>query len=143
MLLTERDKFVQELGGMPFDMIAAIESRGFFFGAALAQRMQLPFIPVRKAGKLPGDTLSYSYDLEYGSATLEMQKLEQLNGKRVLVHDDLLATGGTAAATAELIQGQGASVGAFSFLISLDFLKGQNKLVPYCKNIFSLVSYEE
>ena len=103
--------------------------------------MNIPFILVRKSGKLPYKTISYKYDLEYGSATVEMQVDEIKPGWNVLIHDDLLATGGTAAAAAELIQMQKGNVAGFAFVVELDFLKGKEKLSPYSPNIVSLVNY--
>ena len=117
-----------------FDAICAIESRGFFMGILMAQKLRLPLFMVRKAGKLPGEVVSYKYDLEYGSSTLELQKGTVKPGWRVMVHDDILATGGTAAAAAELIQMEGGSVSCFSFINSLK-LGGEEKLSKYSKNI--------
>lgn len=108
--------------------VAAIEARGFIFGALLAHAIQVPFIPVRKSGKLPFKTLSYDYSLEYGKATIEMHVDAIEKGCRVLVHDDLLATGGTATATGELIKMLGGQIIGFSFLINLGFLPGKKKL---------------
>ena len=100
--------------------------------------MEIPFIPIRKVGKLPGETLRYKYDLEYGSAEVEIHKSDIKKGWNVIVHDDLLATGGTACAAAELVQDLGAKVTAFTFVISLDFLNGIQKLEQYSKDIVSL-----
>jgi adenine phosphoribosyltransferase len=111
-----------------YDAIIGIESRGFIFGSLLAYELEIPFIPVRKAGKLPFHTLSESYDLEYGKATIEIHQDALKPGSRVLIHDDLLATGGTAAAAARLVRKLGANPVAFSFLINLSFLKGDNIL---------------
>ena len=122
------------------DAVVGIESRGFFFGMAVAQKLQIPFIPIRKKGKLPFDTYTESYDLEYGSATIEMHKDALQPNWRVLIHDDILATGGTAEAAAKLV-GQTASVGGFSFLMDLTFLNGINKLLPFDVQIHSLVAY--
>lgn len=121
--------------------IVGVESRGFLFGMLIAQHLNIPFIPVRKAGKLPYHTVSWSYDLEYGSATIEMHADAIKPNWKVIVHDDLLATGGTAAAAAELIISQGATVEGFSFLVELSFLNGQNALSKYCTEIKSLVTY--
>ncbi|MCC7503285.1 MAG: adenine phosphoribosyltransferase [Flavobacteriales bacterium] len=123
------------------DSIAGIESRGFLYGMPLALRLGVPFITVRKKGKLPYKTVSYKYDLEYGSAEIEMHIDSVKPGMRVLVHDDLLATGGTAAAAAELIRMQGGTVAAFSFLIELSFLNGVERLRPYNADIIRLVTY--
>ncbi len=121
--------------------IAGIESRGFLFGYPLAIRLGLPFVLIRKKGKLPYEKLSYSYDLEYGSATIEIHTDAIEKGDKVLIHDDLLATGGSASAAAELIQQCGGKVEAFNFLVSLDFLKGTDKLKKYTNNISKLASY--
>ena len=101
----------------------------------------MPFIPARKPGKLPYKTVSYSYNLEYGSATIEMHTDAIQKGWNVLVHDDLLATGGTACAAAELIQMQGGIVSGFAFIVGLDFLNGHAQLKKYSKEIISLVNY--
>lgn len=110
------------------DAVAACEARGFIFGSILAMELGCPFIPVRKAGKLPYKTLKQDYALEYGHATLEMHVDAVQTGWNVLVHDDVLATGGTAAATAYLIQRAGGNVLGFSFIINLSFLLGEEKL---------------
>lgn len=120
---------VQEFKSQQFDAIVGIESRGFIFGSLLAYELELPFVPVRKAGKLPFHTLSESYDLEYGQATIEIHEDALKPGSKVLIHDDLLATGGTAAAAARLVKKLGAKEVAFSFLINLTFLKGDNILL--------------
>ncbi len=133
--------FREALQAVPIDAIAGIESRGFLFGMPLALKLGVPFITVRKKGKLPYRTVSYKYDLEYGSAEIEMHVDSVKPGMRVLVHDDLLATGGTAAAAAELVRMQGGEVVAFSFLIELSFLKGVGKLRPYNAEIIRLVTY--
>ena len=121
--------------------IVGIESRGFLFGFLLANKIEIPFIPIRKVGKLPGETLKYKYDLEYGSAEMEIHKNDIKNDWHILVHDDLLATGGTACASAELIQRLGAKVAGFAFVVSLDFLKGKEKLKQYSNHIISLKDY--
>lgn len=123
------------------DAIAGIESRGFLFGMPLALKLGVPFVTVRKKGKLPYRTVSHKYDLEYGSAEIEMHEGVLFPGMRVHVHDDLLATGGTAAASAELIRSQGAKVAGFSFLIELSFLGGADRLKPYSPDIIRLVTY--
>lgn len=108
--------------------IAAVESRGFLFGAPLALEMNIPLVVVRKPGKLPRKTVSVSYDLEYGQDTLHIHEGVIGAGDRVLVMDDVLATGGTAAATGDLVEKCGATVAGFAFLIELDFLHGRQKL---------------
>lgn len=121
--------------------IAGIESRGFLFGYPLAIRLGLPFVLIRKAGKLPYHKISHSYDLEYGSATIELHTDAITNGDKVLIHDDLLATGGSAGAAAELIQKCGGEVAGFSFLVGLEFLNGEKKLANYSDNITTLARY--
>ena len=135
------DTFIVQLDELELDAIVGIESRGFLFGFLLANKMGIPFIPIRKAGKLPGETLKYKYDLEYGSAEVEIHKNDIKNDWHILVHDDLLATGGTACASAELIQRLGAKVAGFAFIVSLDFLKGKEKLKQYSNHIISLKDY--
>jgi len=110
------------------DAIAAVEARGFIFGSILAQAMQCAFIPMRKSGKLPFKTLVQEYALEYGTASVEVHVDAIEKGWNVLVHDDLLATGGTAGAAANLIKKLGGNVAGFSFLINLSFLPGEENL---------------
>ena len=135
------DSFIQRLKGKKFDAIVGIESRGFLFGFYLANKMGIPFVPIRKVGKLPGETLKYKYDLEYGSAEVEVHKSDIKKGWNVVVHDDLLATGGTACAAAELVSELGAKVFAFTFVISLDFLNGNERLKKYSEKIITLKRY--
>jgi len=135
------DAFIAELSGIKVDAIVGVESRGFLFGFLLANKMGVPFIPIRKVGKLPGETLRFKYDLEYGSAEVEVHKSDINQGWNVLVHDDLLATGGTACAASELIQQLGAKVAGFAFVIALDFLNGKEQLQQYSQNIISLKKY--
>jgi|TARA_B110000116_G_C16796769_1_gene567292 adenine phosphoribosyltransferase len=135
------EAFINQLDGIKLDAIVGIESRGFLFGFLLANKMGVPFIPIRKVGKLPGETLKYKYDLEYGSAEVEVHKSDIHTQWNVLVHDDLLATGGTACAAAELIQRLGAKVAGFAFVVSLDFLNGKEKLKEYSDHIISLKDY--
>lgn len=123
------------------DVIVGIESRGFIWGNSLAQELGIPFVPVRKKGKLPAETFSYKYDLEYGSAELEIHRDGIKKGQRVLIHDDLLATGGTAVAAAELVKISGGEVAGFSFLVELGFLNGVERLNKYEAEIHSLVTY--
>lgn len=127
--------------GEVIDAICAIESRGFFIGILIAQKLNIPLFPVRKAGKLPAQTKAYTYNLEYGTATLEIHTGVVKPDWRIMVHDDLLATGGTAMAAAELIKAEGGTVAGFSFLVELDFLNGKDKILPYSSNIVSLVNY--
>jgi adenine phosphoribosyltransferase len=133
--------FVDALHSQRIDAIAGIESRGFLFGMPLAMKLGVPFVTVRKKGKLPWKTVSHKYDLEYGSAEVEMHVDAVRPGMRVLVHDDLLATGGTAAAAAELIRMQSGIVAGFSFLIELSFLLGVERLRNYNAEIIRLVTY--
>lgn len=135
------DEFVVRLQGVSFDVIAGIESRGFLFGLMLANRLNIPFIPIRKEGKLPAKTTKKSYALEYGFATIEIHTDAFEAGTKVLLHDDLLATGGTVVAASELIQQLGGTIAAYSFVISLDFLQGRERLTPYSDQLVSLVSY--
>jgi adenine phosphoribosyltransferase len=111
------------------DAVAAIEARGFIFGSILAQELNCKFVPIRKAGKLPFESRRQEYSLEYGTAAIEMHIDAVAPGWRVLVHDDLLATGGTATAAGELVQGLGAEVAGFSFIINLSFLPGEQNIV--------------
>jgi adenine phosphoribosyltransferase len=104
------------------DAIAAIESRGFWFGTLIAQHLGVPFIPLRKKGKLPAETDQIHYDLEYGQASIEIHKGHVQKGWKVMIHDDLLATGGTALAAAQLLERQGAKIHSFNFLVHLSFL---------------------
>ena len=110
------------------DKVVAIESRGFILGAVLADRLGAGFVPVRKKGKLPGGKIAHTYDLEYGTDSLEMHEDAVANGQRVLIVDDLLATGGTARATTELVTGLGGQVHALAFLIELVALNGRKRL---------------
>ena len=135
------DAFIERLKGKKIDAIIGVESRGFLFGLMLANKMGIPFVPIRKVGKLPGETLKFKYDLEYGSSEVEVHKSDIQKGWDVVIHDDLLATGGTACAASELIQQLGAKVAAFAFVISLDFLNGNEKLEKYSKEIISLKRY--
>ncbi len=135
------DTFINRLKGKKVDAIVGVESRGFLFGFLLANKMGIPFIPIRKSGKLPGETLRCKYDLEYGSAEVEVHKSDIKKGWNILIHDDLLATGGTAVAASKLIQMLGANVAGYAFLISLKKLNGDKKLSKFSENIISLVNY--
>ncbi len=135
------DTFINRLKGKKVDAIVGVESRGFLFGFLLANKMGIPFIPIRKSGKLPGETLRCKYDLEYGSAEVEVHKSDIKKGWNILIHDDLLATGGTAVAASKLIQMLGANVAGYAFLISLKKLNGDKKLSKFSDNIISLVNY--
>lgn len=131
----------EQLSGLEIDVVAGIESRGFLFGMALANLLGVPFVPVRKAGKLPYKTIQQSYDLEYGTATLELHEDAILPGQRVLIHDDLLATGGTVVAASRLIEKLGAVVTGYSFIIALDFLNGKERLKEFSSHNHALASY--
>lgn len=133
------DEFVKQFAGKSIDAIAGIESRGFLFGYALALEMGIPFIPIRKSGKLPWKTVGIDYALEYGTARIEMHADAVEPGMNVMIHDDLLATGGTASAAAQLIQMQRGKVAAFSFVVELDFLNGREVLTQYSGEIISLL----
>lgn len=122
------------------DMVAAIESRGFIFGGALADRMAAGFVPVRKLGKLPYETVKKDYTLEYGYATLEMHKDAVQPGQKVLIVDDLIATGGTLLATCGLVEKLGGEVSGIAVLIELSFLKGREKFSKY--DFHSIIQYE-
>jgi adenine phosphoribosyltransferase len=126
--------------GKEIDLVLGMEARGFIFGPALAYRLNAGFVPVRKPGKLPAETEKVSYDLEYGSNSLEMHKDAIRTGQRVLIVDDLLATGGTAVATAQLASGLGAQIAGLAFVVELDFLRGREKLGKY--DVFSLLHYD-
>lgn len=121
--------------------IAGVESRGFLFGYPLAMALGIPFILIRKQGKLPYKKISHGYNLEYGSAVIEMHEDAIQPGDRILIHDDLLATGGSAAAAAELIIKCQGVVAGFDFLVELSFLHGRNKLANYSATIEKLIAY--
>ena len=122
------------------DFVAAAEARGFLLGAALALELGAGFVPARKPGKLPSETVSAEYILEYGVDALEMHADALRDGARVLLHDDLLATGGTARALGELAEGAGAVVAGCAFLVELSFLGGRERLAPY--DVHTLISYD-
>ena len=121
--------------------VAGIESRGFLFGFPTCIQKGISFVLVRKKGKLPYKTVSLEYDLEYGSAEIEMHIDSVGPGDKVIIHDDLLATGGTAQAAAKLISGQGAEIVGFSFIVELSFLNGRDLLTDFSKNIKSIIKY--
>jgi len=136
------EAFVNQIGSDKIDVIAGIESRGFLFGLMLANRLQIPFVPIRKQGKLPAKTIQESCELEYGSAILELHQDAIKPGQRVMIHDDLLATGGTVSAATRLVQKLDGIIAGYSFVISLDFLNGKDKLRLVSENIITLVSYK-
>lgn len=121
------------------DAVVAIESRGFFFGTAVAEKLELPFIPVRKKGKLPYYTVQASYDLEYGTDTVEMHKDALKEGQRAVIIDDLVATGGTIKAAAQLVEALGAEVVEMAFVIELAFLNPRDLLEGY--RVYSMIQY--
>ena len=135
------DALVLKVSGTKIDAIAGVESRGFFFGLMLACRLGVPFVPLRKPGKLPYKTVKQEYQLEYGSASIEMHEDAIERGQHVLIHDDLLATGGTMGAASRLIEQQGGIIAGYAFLISLEFLNGKEKLLPFSENIHVLARY--
>ena len=122
------------------DLVVAAEARGFILGAALARELGVGFVPARKPGKLPHDTVSAEYILEYGVDALEMHADALADGARVLLHDDLLATGGTARALAELVEGAGAMIAGCAFLVELAFLGGRERLEGY--DVHALLKYD-
>ncbi len=123
------------------DLVVGMEARGFIFGPAVAYRLNAGFIPIRKPRKLPGETVKHTYKLEYGEDTLEIHKDAIQKAQRVLVVDDLLATGGTAVAATELVKQLGGSVCGIGFVIELDFLSGRDKLKDF--DVFSLLHYDK
>jgi adenine phosphoribosyltransferase len=133
------DAFAERFRGARLDVVAGIESRGFLFGAPLAIALGVGFVPIRKVGKLPAATVRREYALEYGSNTLEMHADAVKTGERVLLVDDLLATGGTARAAAELIEELGATVVAAAFVIELAFLNGREALPG--RQVHALIGY--
>jgi adenine phosphoribosyltransferase len=135
------DLFSEHYIGKQIDLILGMEARGFIFGPALAYRLNAGFVPVRKPGKLPAATVKVEYDLEYGSNCLEVHTDAIQKGQRVLIVDDLLATGGTAEATARLVKSLGGEIAGLAFVVELDFLNGRDKLKPY--NVFSLLHYDK
>ncbi|MCH2372145.1 MAG: adenine phosphoribosyltransferase [Pirellulales bacterium] len=122
------EAMIDQVRKLDVDVIAAPDARGFIFGVPMAMAMQLPFVPIRKAGKLPYQTTAFSYELEYGKDTLEMHVDSIQSGDKVLLVDDLLATGGTIAACGRLVEQQGGVIAGYSFLIELEFLSGREKL---------------
>lgn len=134
------DIFHDQCKDKEVDLVAAVESRGFIFGGVLANRLKVGFIPVRKFGKLPADTVEQKYDLEYGTDRLEIHKDAIEPGQRVLIVDDLLATGGTITATCKLVEKLGGVVAGILIMIELGFLNGRDKLKDY--DLFTLLRYD-
>jgi adenine phosphoribosyltransferase len=135
------DAFVELLKDKQIDAVAGVESRGFLFGLTLANRLGVPFVPIRKAGKLPYSVKQRTYDLEYGSAVIEMHIDAFEPGAHVLLHDDLLATGGTVLAASELIEDLGGKVCGFTFVVGLGFLNGKEKIALINDDIIVLAEY--
>ncbi len=133
------DALAHEFDAKKVDYVVGVEARGFIFGAALAYKMGAGFIPVRKKGKLPHKTKSITYQLEYGTDTLEIHADALPVGSRVLIVDDVLATGGTIKAVVDLIKTQGATIVGVAFLMELEFLKGKDRLVDL--PIYSVIQY--
>lgn len=133
------DQMTAKLEGVDFDLILGPESRGFIFGMPVAYNMGKGFVPVRKAGKLPAEVVSKEYALEYGTATIEIHKDAIQPGQKVVIVDDLMATGGTAKAIVEMVEEMGGEVAALLFLIELDFLEGRKVLPDY--KIESIIHY--
>lgn len=134
------DKMQECLEGVDFDVVVGPESRGFIFGVPIAYNLHKPFIPVRKKGKLPCETVEIEYDLEYGSAVIEMHKDAIKPGQKVVIIDDLIATGGTIEAITKLVEGLGGEVVKICFLMELAGLKGREKLKNY--DVASVICYE-
>ena len=135
------DAFAQYYIDKKVDLVLGIEARGFIFGPALAYRLNAGFVPVRKPGKLPAPTNTIKYDLEYGSDSLQIHKDAIQPGQRVIIVDDLLATGGTMQATVDLVKQMGGEIVGLTVAIELDFLKGRAKFPDY--DVFSLMHYDE
>ncbi|TKJ29251.1 MAG: adenine phosphoribosyltransferase [Chloroflexi bacterium B3_Chlor] len=125
--------------GQEIDLVVAVEARGYIFGAPVAYKLGAGFVPVRKVGKLPAETLREEYELEYGTDAVEMHKDAIQPGQKVLIVDDLIATGGSAAATARLVERLGGDVVGIAFLVELGFLKGVEKLKGY--DVFTVIEY--
>ncbi len=136
------ETFLDRFKHLEIDAIVGVESRGFLFGILLANKMKKPFIPIRKQGKLPYKAVCEQYDLEYGSAVLEIHEDAFAKGSKVLIHDDLLATGGTINAAAKLVGKLGGEICGFSFLIGLSFLNGKDILKRWSPNCIVLAEYE-
>jgi adenine phosphoribosyltransferase len=134
------DILAAEFAKKEIKYIVAVESRGFIFGAALAYKLGVGFIPVRKKGKLPAKTRAVSYSLEYGTDTLEIHEDALEPGDKVLIIDDLLATGGTVSAVAKLVEEMGAKIAGIAFVVELSFLKGRDKLGS--RPVFSIIQYD-
>lgn len=137
---TTAARLFEQAENLDVNKVVGIESRGFIFGSILAERLDAGFIPIRKPGKLPAETVRETYSLEYGTDSIEIHKDAIKPGDKILLHDDLLATGGTAVAACKLIERLGGKIIQVSFIIELSFLKGREKLKGY--NVHSLVKYD-
>ena len=135
------DAFIDQLADIKIDVVAGVESRGFLFGLTLANKLNVPFVPVRKAGKLPFTVKQKVYELEYGTATIELHTDAFKPGQHVLIHDDLLATGGTVTAASELIQEMGGVVAGYTFVVGLNFLNGKERIATINDKIIVLAEY--
>lgn len=135
------DALAQHYIGQDIDLVLGIEARGFIFGPALAYRLNAGFVPVRKPRKLPGPTIRVTYDLEYGTDSLEIHQDAIESGQKVVLVDDLLATGGTMEATIKLVHQLGGRIMGLAFAVELDFLKGRDKFADY--DVFTLLHYDE
>ena len=135
------DQLTDHYRGKDIDLVAGMEARGFIFGVPIAYQLGVGYVPIRKPGKLPAETLAQSYELEYGSNTIEIHVDAIESGQKVLVIDDLLATGGTAQATCHLLEKLGGQIVGVGFVIELTFLNGREKLKDY--EVFSLLKYDE
>ena len=133
------DRMAEQVGGTTVDVVVGMESRGFIFSAPLAYKLNAGFVPVRKLGKLPAETIEVEYELEYGTATLEIHADAIGRGQRVLIVDDLLATGGTVMGTIELVRRLGGEIAGLSFMVELGALKGREKLGEF--DIHALLTY--
>ena len=133
------DLLTEHYSGQQIDLVVAVEARGYIFGAPVAYKLGAGFVPVRKVGKLPAETVRAEYELEYGTDAVEMHRDAIEPGQRVLIIDDLIATGGSAAATAHLVETVGGEVVSIAFLIELTFLEGVDKLKEY--DVFTMIEY--
>ncbi len=134
------NQLYSKVSNLKVDKVVAIESRGFIFGSLLAQKLNAGFVPVRKPGKLPAEKICESYSLEYGTDTLEIHKDAIEPGEKILIHDDLLATGGTVEAVCKMVEKLGGEIVGILFLVELSFLKGREKLSKY--DVHSIVKFE-
>lgn len=133
------DRLADHYAGQQIDLVVAVEARGYIFGAPIAYKLGAGFVPVRKEGKLPAETVREEYELEYGTDSVEMHRDAIQPGQKVLIVDDLIATGGSAAATARLVERLGGEVVSIAFLIELAFLKGVEKLKGY--DVFTMIEF--